>query len=93
MMLLKFYLVLALVMSVITFIAFGIDKRRAVSGKQRISENSLHVMSLLGGWPGALLGQKLFRHKTVKLSFRLVLWSIVGFHLLLVGYMSTSFFS
>lgn len=77
----KIYLIWVLAMSVVAILAFGIDKRRAVVGKTRISEKALHSIALFGGWPGSLIGQRLFRHKTVKLSFRLVLWSIVGIHL------------
>lgn len=68
------------VMSLATFIVYGIDKRRAKQeGGDRISEKTLHVLSLLGGWPGAIAGQKLFRHKTCKKTFRLVFWlSVLG---------------
>ena len=66
------------VMSLGTFVVYGIDKRRAKQeGSDRISEKTLHVLSLLGGWPGAIAGQKLFRHKTYKKSFRLVFWLTV----------------
>jgi uncharacterized membrane protein YsdA (DUF1294 family) len=44
----------------------------------------LHLLALLGGWPGAVLGQQLFRHKTKKVVFRLVLWLILALHLTLV---------
>ena len=66
------------VMSLGTFVVYGIDKRRAKQeGSDRISEKTLHVLSLLGGWPGAIAGQKLFRHKTYKKSFPLVFWLTV----------------
>lgn len=78
------YLAAVLAMSVIAFAAFGIDKRRARLDKNRISEKRLHLFALLGGWPGALLGQSWFRHKTVKLSFRVVLWLIVAMHAMLI---------
>jgi uncharacterized membrane protein YsdA (DUF1294 family) len=45
-----------------------------------VSENTLHLLELVGGWPGALLAMKLFRHKTRKLSFLLVTWAIVALH-------------
>ena len=64
------------VMSLATFVVYGVDKRRAKQEGDRISEKTLHVLSLLGGWPGAITGQKLFRHKTVKKSFRLVFWRL-----------------
>jgi uncharacterized membrane protein YsdA (DUF1294 family) len=80
------YLLLTVVCSVIAFILYGIDKRRAIKSRPRISERTLHIFSILGGWPGAQLGQRLFRHKTLKISFRLVFWLIVTVHLLIIIY-------
>lgn len=67
--------------STITFWFYWNDKRRAQTGRRRFTENSLHLMALLGGWPGALLAQQLFRHKTRKLSFQFISWLIVMLHL------------
>jgi uncharacterized membrane protein YsdA (DUF1294 family) len=67
-------------MSVITFVAYGIDKRRAERGKRRVPEQTLHVLELLGGWPGAALGQTFFRHKQQKLSYMFVFGVIVLLH-------------
>jgi uncharacterized membrane protein YsdA (DUF1294 family) len=59
------------VMSVWTFLLFGIDKWRAGrAGSRRVAEFSLLLASALGGWPGGWLGIILFRHKSAKLSFR-----------------------
>ncbi|KPZ15695.1 putative family protein [Pseudomonas syringae pv. viburni] len=58
-------------------------KRRpahAGNGGQRTPENVLHTVELLGGWPGALLAQQVFRHKTRKVSFQVVFWLIVLVH-------------
>jgi len=79
------YLCLVFVMSVICFTAYGLDKRRAVNGSRRIPEQTLHILALLGGWPGALLGQQQLRHKTKKLSFLIVLWCMVVLHVAVVG--------
>lgn len=68
-------------LSLITFFIYRSDKQRALRGDRRFSENSLQVLALLGGWPGALLAQQLFRHKTRKLSFQLLFWLIVAVHL------------
>ncbi len=53
-----------------TFIAYGIDKRAAVKKAWRVPENDLHMLEFLGGWIGAFLAQKIFRHKTAKKSFQ-----------------------
>ena len=75
-------------MGLITFAAYGIDKRQAKAGGRRISEARLQGLALLGGWPGAWAGQRFFRHKTQKLAFRLIFWSIVALHITLVaGYL------
>ena len=78
------YAGISLVMSVVAFATYGIDKRQARAGGRRISEARLHVLALLGGWPGAWLGQQVFRHKTQKLAFRLIFWSIVLLHVTFV---------
>ncbi|RMU46859.1 DUF1294 domain-containing protein [Pseudomonas savastanoi] len=67
-------------MSLLAFVLYRHDKRQAVSGGQRTPENVLHATELLGGWPGALLAQQVFRHKTRKVSFQIVFWLIVLAH-------------
>jgi uncharacterized membrane protein YsdA (DUF1294 family) len=67
-------------MSLITFAYYGLDKRRAGRGGWRIPEKTLHLLELLGGFPGALLAQSLFRHKRSKTSYMLVFWLIVALH-------------
>ena len=62
-----------LVMSVITFALFGVDKRKAHKGKLRISERTLWIFSVLGGVWGGLLGMRAFKHKTKKTSFKVVM--------------------
>ncbi len=64
-------------LSLVAFTAYGIDKAAARGGRQRISEQALLVLGLIGGWPGALLAQQLFRHKTRKRSFRRAFWGTV----------------
>jgi uncharacterized membrane protein YsdA (DUF1294 family) len=67
-------------MSVVAFAGYGIDKQRAVRGDWRIREATLQVIALFGGWPGAWLAQRVFRHKTSKSSFMIVFWAIVALH-------------
>jgi uncharacterized membrane protein YsdA (DUF1294 family) len=64
--------------SLVTLAAYGIDKSAARRGAGRISEQTLLILGLVGGWPGALVAQQLFRHKTRKRSFRRVFWTTVG---------------
>ena len=64
-------------LSVVTVFAYAFDKSAAVSGRWRTAENTLHLLSLAGGWPGALLAQQLLRHKTNKQSFVFAFWVTV----------------
>jgi uncharacterized membrane protein YsdA (DUF1294 family) len=79
------YLIVVAVMSLACFVAYGLDKHRAVHGGRRVRERTLHVLAFLGGWPGAILGQRRFRHKTQKVSFRIVFWILVVLHVGLVA--------
>ena len=66
-----------ILLSIVTFIAYSIDKSAAQAGRWRTSESSLHMLALLGGWPGALFAQQTLRHKSRKGSFRIMLWFTV----------------
>ena len=72
-----------LLMSLLSFGVFWLDKRRAVENEQRVPENILHGLEWLGGWPGSLLAQHTLRHKNRKLSYQGVFWFIVFTHVLL----------
>lgn len=63
--------------SVVTFVIYALDKSAAQGGGRRIQERTLHLLSLIGGWPGALIAQQKLRHKTQKQSFRTVFWATV----------------
>ena len=75
-----FYLFLVCVMSPVCFVLYGIDKRRAARQQPRISERTLHLVALAGGWPGAWLGQRVFHHKTERFMFRMIFRLIVLLH-------------
>lgn len=64
----------------ITYQLYRVDKRRAEEGGWRIPEATLHLAELLGGWPGAYLAQRVYRHKTSKATFQVVFWLIVLAH-------------
>jgi len=68
------------VVSVITFVTYAADKSRAGTGDRRVPERTLHLLALVGGWPGALVAQRYFRHKTLKRRFQVIFWLIVLAH-------------
>lgn len=68
---------LYLIMSLIAFIAYAMDKSAAQNGQWRIQESTLHLISLMGGWPGAYIAQKKLRHKSIKKAFINVYWVTV----------------
>ncbi len=67
----------ALAISALTFWMYARDKRRAQAGEWRVPEAELHFLELVGGWPGAWLGQRWLRHKSSKVSYQIVFWLIV----------------
>ena len=64
--------------SLATFIVYAMDKRAAKRGDWRVPEATLHFLSLICGWPGALLAQRQLRHKSAKREFRRVYWLMVA---------------
>ena len=77
--------------NLIAFTLFGIDKRRAKRGKWRIAERTLLLWAALGGSVGALLGMRVWHHKTRHLSFRIGIPLIFLAQLALAGWMAFSF--
>lgn len=68
-----------IIINLIAFILYGIDKKRSIRNEYRISESVLLWMARLGGGIGCWLGIKMFRHKTKHTKFRIVvpLWMII----------------
>ncbi|MCU7877637.1 MAG: cold shock and DUF1294 domain-containing protein [Candidatus Thiodiazotropha sp. (ex Lucinoma borealis)] len=66
-----------LILSLLTFIMYAVDKSAAKEGAWRTPESTLHLLSLAGGWPGAVVAQQKLRHKSKKQSFRTVFWVTV----------------
>jgi len=60
--------------SLLCVVFYAIDKAAARAGRGRISESTLLSLALIGGWPGALVAQQVFRHKTAKRAFRIRFW-------------------
>jgi len=83
-MLILAYLIVVVAMSFVSFIGYWLDKRRSVHGGRRVPESTLHLMDFLGGWPGGLIARRRFRHKTQKISFRIMFWITVALHVFVV---------
>lgn len=67
-----------LLVSGVTFAVYARDKWAARNKRWRTQEATLHLLSLCGGWPGALAAQRVLRHKSNKRSFRIVFWATVA---------------
>lgn len=68
--------------SIVTFFAYAFDKFAAKRQAWRTPESTLHCLSLVGGWPGALLAQQCLRHKSSKAEFLSVFWGTVVFNVI-----------
>jgi uncharacterized membrane protein YsdA (DUF1294 family)/cold shock CspA family protein len=80
-----------LVASAISFFVYAHDKAAAKRAEWRTPENTLHVLSLLGGWPGALFAQRWLRHKSKKLSFQVGFWVTVVINCVGLGWSFSPF--
>ena len=87
----KFFIVIAIYLLIVNLIAFalyGIDKRRAIKHQFRIPEKTLLWMARIGGGVGCWLGIKVFRHKTKHARFRIAvpLWTILWIVALILAF-------
>ena len=87
----KFFIVIAIYLLIVNLIAFalyGIDKRRAIKHQFRIPEKTLLWMARIGGGVGSWLGIKVFRHKTKHARFRIAvpLWTILWIVALILAF-------
>lgn len=73
--------------SCVAYLAYAFDKAAALKGQWRTPESTLHLFSLLGGWPGAMLAQKTLRHKTQKQSFQFAYWATVALNCAALGWL------
>jgi uncharacterized membrane protein YsdA (DUF1294 family) len=76
-------------LSLLTFIVYARDKFAAKHGAWRTRENTLHLLSLLGGWPGAMIAQRSLHHKSRKTSFKVVFWITVALNCASLGFLLT----
>lgn len=80
------FLLFFIVCNVLSFIFYGMDKLAAVKNWQRTRERHFYILALCGGWPGSVLGQLVFHHKTSKVSFRRWFYFMTSINLLLMGW-------
>lgn len=83
-----YYIIL---INVIAFIVYGVDKWKARKGKWRISEASLLFLAFIGGSIGAYVGMQVWRHKTKHLKFTLGVPAILFLQILLLIYILYKF--
>jgi uncharacterized membrane protein YsdA (DUF1294 family) len=76
--------VLYAALSLASVLMYRSDKSAAQAGGWRTPESTLHLLALLGGWPGALVARHLYRHKTTKQPFVTVFWLTVGLNCLVL---------
>lgn len=81
-----------LLVNLLTFVIYGMDKMGARRAWRRISEVTLLAFGLVGGWVGAILAQQTFRHKTQKQPFKVYFWVSVGLSVLGLWVLSWGFF-
>jgi len=79
------------VVSLLLFCIYAFDKSAAMNNRRRTKENTLQAMAMCGGWPGALVAQRMFHHKTKKASFQSLFWGIVVIHLIGLAMLATNF--
>ena len=73
------YSILMVFMSLVSFILFAIDKKKAIKGKERIKEKTLLLTTIINGAIGSFLARIICRHKTDKIYFSIVIYlSIVA---------------
>ena len=77
-----------IVVNIVTFLVYGIDKWKAKQGSWRISEATLLILAVIGGSIGALLGMKVWRHKTQHKKFKYGVPAILIIQIITIGYLS-----
>lgn len=87
----RYILIYAILINVISFIMFYIDKRKARRDRWRIKENTLHLCSFLGGAPGSILAMTVFHHKTRKPGFCAITFAALVFNIFVVYMLKEKF--
>jgi len=76
-----------LIINLIVFFVYGLDKIKAPTNSRRVSERMLWFLALIGGSVGAIVSMHIFRHKTKKLSFQALLAVIILAQVWLVAWL------
>jgi uncharacterized membrane protein YsdA (DUF1294 family)/cold shock CspA family protein len=80
-------LVAYLLASCVAYLTYAFDKSASLKGQWRTPESTLHLFSVIGGWPGAMLAQRVLRHKTQKQSFQVTYWVTVVLNCAALGWL------
>lgn len=72
------------IINALTYWMYAQDKEAALLGNRRVPEQTLHILSFLGGWPTAWLAQEKMRHKTQKQPFRKIYFCTIALNILLI---------
>jgi len=83
---LHFVLLYLVIINVLTFIIYGLDKLKAKRGGWRIPEATLLLLAVVGGSVGAKIAMELFHHKTLHKKFRYGIPTIIIIQLVIAGY-------
>ena len=83
----KIIIIYLAVINVATFFTYGIDKLKARKNKCRVREASLLLLAVLGGSIGALLGMKVWHHKTMHKKFKYGVPAIIVVQIAVIGYL------
>lgn len=83
-MFIRFIISYIVMLNIIAFILYGIDKKRAIKDQWRISESKLMIIAFIGGSLGALLGMIVFHHKTKHYKFKILIPLFLMIHCYLI---------
>ena len=86
------FIIFAGIMNVIAFLVFGIDKHYAKTGKWRVKESTLFILSALFGAVGAFVGMRVYHHKTKKPRFRIIIPVLAAAQLAVIVWMGVRWF-
>mgnify|MGYP002510980672 FL=1 len=75
------------IINIIAFIVYGIDKLKAKKGKWRITEATLLLLAIIGGSIGAWCGVKVWHHKTLHKKFRYGIPLIIAIQIAMIWYL------